>query len=154
MKRLLNREWLPAGHPYEHLWDNISEKQVNLTEAIWEAYSIKLKTGRKASHDSYRSNCNLLIRWLKKNGYDQLPLNALTRKMARHYMNNRYIEDKINNNTYNNLLRRLTTPWNELIKEGYIENNPWKMLRRKRKQEKNKSALTSQERKVITTYMY
>ena len=61
----LNREWLPAGYPYEELFNQQIEK-ITISEAIEHALNVKRELPTKKSVQTYESKARGLISFLKE----------------------------------------------------------------------------------------
>lgn len=122
-----------------------------VVEAIEQAVAIKKKLPRAGSFVTYRTVKNLLLAWLQKTGYGQLPIKSFTRKHAVEFWDT-ITDRKLKGRTLNNYLVSVSALWTVLIKREVADKNPFDLIDHVRNGEKTRRPFTDAERVVVATW--
>lgn len=101
---------------------------------------------------SYKSFCNILLKWVNNN-VPGILASMFTQSIAVRYMDYIYHDRNVNAVSYNNTIKTGRSFYNWLKEKCYVKDNPFEKLKLKRKQEKKRILVPIRERKLIADYL-
>lgn len=149
--------WIESGFDFEkfneYYCDELMKKkekdpyQINIVDAIELARDTKTGlSNKRASWRTYKNHAKAFIDYLTEKKLTELQLCDFTSIEARNYSNYWVIELGVrNNNSYNNKVININNFFNWLVKEEYLEKNPFVNIKKKRKTKAIKDNFTQFE---------
>ena len=122
---------------------------IELSEAIEIARKLKTQSDRSETNRGYNSICTLLKAWAKKKKYLKLPIGDFSKAHASEYMDHCIIDRNVGPQTYNNNLTNAHVIFATLCDRGYISNNPFTGLPKKKVTRKSRRKFTDLEMKIV-----
>ena len=120
-----------------------------LCDALQSVIQVKTSVGRKNTHKTYRSIGGIFLAWTEQRSYARLPLPEFGKKHARAFFDYLQTRKSYRGCTLNNYLTALRILWGEMIVREMCEENPWKILKPVREEEKRRRPFTPDERRVV-----
>lgn len=146
----LNSNLIPYGYPYvdnKHLPRNIT-----LENAVKKAVDIKSQSGRSKTGVTYSSIANCFMDYVNDRKMGDRECREFGYREAIDFMDFVQHSKKLKERTYNNYRLFLTAMWNELIERGYVVENPWSKVKKKKVTEKTRRMLSDHEAKAILNH--
>lgn len=148
---------LPEGWPF--IIDQPEEiKIVSLEIAVEKARNAKFNLTEENTHRSYRSICNVFLKYCKKEKLLKLPSTKFSKRMAYSFLDNLLEERKVKGKTYNNYIIHLRSIWYEMINREIIPKstpNPWVGMKQANEEvDKVRRSFSIEERSIIADYIY
>ena len=152
-KRLIshiNNKLDNGWNPWTENSDN-QRKYTTIEKALDFVLMYKLKFIRKSSQPNYKGRINTLRGWLEDNSMLKSYVFDFTGAKARDFMNNLLMTKNISARTYNNYLGDYRTFFNTLVKNGYMNKNPFHDIEKLPETQTAKRPFTDQE---LSTYIH
>ena len=130
----------------------LEEGGISVSAAVDEFVAVKSKSLRPDSLRSYRSLSGILKSWLSGRGAAGRPCALFGRREAEQFMRDMERRDRLSNKTYNNYLRFYSTLFLWFAKRGYIKENPFGGIERKRAEAKTRETIPPADRKLIADW--
>ncbi|MFW5983509.1 MAG: tyrosine-type recombinase/integrase [bacterium] len=108
--------------------DESSKKYKSIEEALDFVLTYKSKFIRPRSIPQYRHRINTLKEWLKNKKILNKMIHEFTQNMAIDFMNDLIINREITTRTFNNYLLDYRTFFNTLVKNQYLNSNPFQQV--------------------------
>ena len=155
----INRRLDDGYNPF--IDDTKVQKYDLLTTAIDFISKYKSTYLRKRSKDSMDSRLKDFKTWLESTKKSKMYVFEFTSMMARAYMNHvltaakkgRADQGTVTPRTYNNCLIEMTGNFNLLVTEKYINENPFKGIKKLPEQEKQKQPFTPDQQQAYRDYL-
>lgn len=152
-----NRIRKALSNKLEHGWNPFLEADnpksfTKISEVIDMFFKIK-RDLRPDTIRSYRSYLKILHAFIMDRYKEDLFAAQLDRSKAVAFMNHIFINMQVSNRTYNNYLLTMRTFFNWMIEQHYIYDNPFKSIRTKHKEIKNRMYINDQQRIRIKQYL-
>ena len=138
---------LPSGYPFQDLV--VASPNISIVKGIELALEIKISNARRATKNSYISTAGIFHRFLLQKNWADLHLANFTKIQALHFLDYCLIERKYSGKTYNNMINKMRSLFNELVDRGHIIDNPFAKMKKKKVQAKKRRAFTTKERKTV-----
>lgn len=127
----------------------------NIIKAIEIAKKLLMaKSEKKRTHQMHESRAKLFIDYLEEKKLAKLSIKRFTRKEANHYLNYITVEKQLRNRTYNNYLSQIRAFFNVLVRNEYINRNPFDDFPLRKKTKKLRRDFSVDERRIIAKYIY
>jgi integrase len=91
----------------------------------------------------------LLLDWCKRLHYEHLPVSEFGRKHVRAFLDDLRRRRDYRGRTINNYVDRLSSLWQELVKDEVLEQNPWLKIAPVRTEEKLRRMFSDDERRIV-----
>ena len=124
-----------------------------LSKALDFVLQLRTRECEKSSLANFRTRIAKLNAWLKSRKKQDLLCFEFTREMALEFLNEIYLSGSISNTTYNGYLIDYKSFFNTLKRNGYIRENPFAEVKRKRTEEKLKSPWSRDQQKRYREYL-
>lgn len=134
-------------------WTDNSEnrkKYTSIKEALDFVFAYKSKFIRPRSIPQYRNRIKILKEWLEAGGLLQSYIFDFTESRAHDFMNHLLMSKNISARTYNNYLLDYRTFFNTLVRNNYINKNPFQAVAKLPTTETAKRPFTDRE---LTSYI-
>lgn len=151
--------WLESGKPI-HKFD---ERKVRVTAAIAEEFPllgtpvrvaldhvVKLKSAlREDSERTYKSGAKLFLDYMVKQGWGEMEIGDVSKVHAKGYLDDCIITRELSPTSWNNQMSVLRTLFNELRDRGYIQDNPFGGIKKKKELPKARRIFTVEEARIV-----
>lgn len=118
-------------------------------QAVQKAIEVKTSGPRKNTHKTYRSIGGIFLSWIEERQYAGTPLPEFGRKQCRAFFDYLQTRKAYRGCTLNNYLTALRILWGEMISREMCRENPWKMIKSVRVEEKRRRPFTPDERRIV-----
>lgn len=110
---------------------------------------------RRDSMRSYKSLTSILLSWCKREGIVELGVASFTANKAKEFMHQSYVDRELSPRSFNNYHTFYVTLWNWLKEYGYVANNVFEAIKKKRLDPEGagRRSPTVEERKRIRAYL-
>lgn len=127
--------------------------QTPVIEAIDFAVAIICQSPKKDTQKSFKMIRKMLVDFLVKKQWDDIPLCRFDSKVAQAFMD-AATKRGISNTTFNNYRGFATIVFNKLIKRDYISVNPFHKIDKLEREEKRRRPFTLAERDIVLSTIY
>jgi len=137
---------LRQGYIYKH-------KKASLIEAVNANIELRRKTTRQRSYEGYKSITDVFHRWLVREKLHTLLPEQLSKDHIKSFLLYILQEREVGNRTYNNYLKTLNTIFNDFVREGILQANPSKGLKKLRVDKGRNLAFSVKEQKLLENWL-
>lgn len=130
----------------------LEEGGISISAAVDEFMAVKSKSLRPDSLRCYKSWSSIFKAWLSDRGAADRPCALFGTNEAEKFMRDMELRDRLSNKTYNNYLRFYSTLFLWFAKRGYIKENPFGGIERKRAEAKTREVIPPADRKLIADW--
>lgn len=141
---------LPTGWPF---LESDDPRNQNILEALVWMERMKYSGLAAESIRKYQRFVTLLRVFLKQEGKEQIKISQFSALDAYEAMQYIWDNSKISNNTYNRFLRDAIILFNLLKDYKFIEDNPFKAVKKKRPKPKTRRNFTEAEKLAVAAYL-
>ena len=152
IKEKLNKEWLPAGYPFEDLLVEQS-KIFSMKDALEHALNIKRELPSKKSVITFESKARILTAYLVHTNKLEMDVREFSPLDARKFLNWYQKDRGVKNITYNAVMEKVRALFNEIKGLKMIDHNPFAGIKKKVEEEKVRRTITRDEQKIILEYI-
>jgi integrase len=125
-----------------------------MIDAIEIFMNIKKRENRHETVRTYKSVTGVLIRYItEKRKLPNMYTHQFDHHEANKLMNYIYLERKVGNRMFNNYIMFYKAIFNFLKEQGYITENPFSKIKKKKKEPKKRKPLDMAARKALTEYL-
>lgn len=153
------RAWLEAGKPISkfderkvRLDASIDEDMPLLRTPVKEAINhiVELKGSLRAdSLRSYKSVAKLFLEYLHKKNQGGMEVGDIGKQHARGYLDDCIISRKLSPTSWNNQISFMRTIFNDLKERGYVRENPFTEIKKKKELPKHRRIFTLEEARIV-----
>ena len=140
--------------PALEIIDQPEKYNTRLMDALELARKLKTQSDREDTNRTYDSICNLLARWMEKEGISNMRVGDLRREHAAAYLDHCVIDRKVGFQTYNNNLRDARVIFNCLVDRGYLSENPFNGFPYKKVVGKKRRNFSPEEARIVAAAVY
>lgn len=115
--------------------------------------TIKSKTLRKKSYDTYKYICRLFIKWLTDKELNETKVKSFSPQLAQAYMDDLLLTKSYSGRTFNDHLLILRTMFNTFKARRWITDNPFQVVEWKTETIGRNHAYTSDEKEKLSKYL-
>ncbi len=127
-------------------------RATSMQEFIEKFKAEKERELRPDTMRSYSNFCSILLHWTEQEGYDK-DFGAFDKKVALRFMEYVFQEREVSANTYNNYIKTARAIFSWAVEHCYLNENPFKDIRKKREEDKKRTLIPSDTRGEIENYL-
>lgn len=140
-------------HGWNPFLEELQKKGVpTLEAAVGEFLRVKTKLLRPDSIRCYRSWCKIISEWIEAHGLSGKYCVQFDRAVAARFMRDMESRENVSAKTFNNYLIFYNTLFLWFVKKGYVPENPFEGIDRKRVEGKIRETVPPNDRKRILNY--
>jgi len=154
-KRLVSKVNRKLEEGWNPFFEQEASKSYHNIYQVFDAYiNVKSKELREQSMRSYRSNMNILKKFLKKEDPEKkMYALSFTRKTANDFMNYMYLDRNVSERRFNTLVMfgKILFAW--MMQYSYVKANPFDGIKKKKEKVKKREIIPVSVRNEIRGYL-
>lgn len=149
---LINRKLEDGWNPWIDDSEN-KKKYTKIVDALDFVITYKSRFIKPRTLPQYKQRIKRIKEWLRNNNKLDAYIFEFNDDMAIEYMNALLMDEDINQRTYNNYLLDYRTFFNTLVKQRYLNKNPFHAIDKLPETEAEKRPFTPEEQKIYVDYV-
>lgn len=147
----LNKKLYKGWNPF--LENEAAKSFIKIVDVLNTFMKAKERELKPNTIRSYKSTIKIFKEWLFENDLIDIYCSYFTDKMAMELMNHLYVDNGINERTYNNYRRTFKVVFNWMIDYRYLSRNPFDAIKKKRVRQKQRVIIPAELRQRIKVYL-
>lgn len=134
--------------------------KTKIVDAMAFALKVKCKTDREHTRITYTSFTNIFIDWLRDTDNLHLLVSDFSRVLAVKFLDWVMLERTtrkgraLSNRTYNNYILNMRSLFYELVKRGYMAENPFSNHKKRKEEQKLRHPFNQEDADKVARYVY
>ena len=120
-----------------------------LRDALQKVIEVKTSGPRKNTYKTYRSIGSIFLTWLEDRHYAGMPAPDFGKRHARAFFDHLQTRKAYRGCTLNNYLTAMRILWGEMIGREMCTENPWRLIKPVRVEEKKRRPFSDDERRIV-----